>query len=512
MYSMPALLESKRNRTLLLLLILAVGAMLRFHALAAESFWFDETYSVWVAGHNVGWHIAQSLQRIFPPLYYLLLHFWLVLGKSEFAVRSLSVLIGLASIVAIYALACELFDARVGLLSAFLLSVSPLHLWYSQEARMYILVAALGLASNYFMLLALRRGRLWHWLAYVLSSALAMNAHYFAVFLVPFQNLYVLYLLLRQTRLRRVGGEVQARPVGPRQVVASGWKRWLASQVAIGALSIVGLAGIFSTETVYWWGLLDTWHGAPTWRDVVSTLFSFSLGTTVQGRVLYAGGLLLFGFCAVWSVLGWDGQGRVRVGRLSLAVDEGILFAGLYLVVPLGTVFLLSQFQSFWVLRYIFPFLPAWCIIVARGISRVPGRLVGPLLTAAIVLASLWPIANTYRYEQKEDWRSAVQYISAQERPGDLIVLVDEDVWLPFEHYYRGPTRRVGVSRSIADRDLLAARVGMWVPSYTRIWLVLSHTDNLALKDYLETSRFTRLASERHFTLVEVDLFDVVGS
>jgi len=524
MCSTPALLESKQNRTLFLLLILAAGAALRFYALAAESFWFDETYSVWGAGHNVAWHIAQSVQRIFPPLYYLLLHFWLVLGKSEFAVRSLSVLIGLASIVAVYALACELFDARVGLLSAFLLTVSPLHLWYSQEARMYILVAALGLASAYFMLLALRRGRLWHWLAYVLCSVLAMNAHYFAVFLVPFQNLYVLYLLARQARAsryaqdyaRRAGGEVQARFVDPRQAGANLWKRWLASQVAIGALSIVGLAGILSTETVYWWGLLDTWHGAPTWRDVVSTLFSFSLGTIPlaegQGKALYVGGLLLFGFCAVWSILGWGGQDRVRVGRLSLVVDEGILFAGLYLVVPLGTVFLLSQFQSFWVLRYIFPFLPAWCIIVARGISRAPGRLAGPLLTAAILLASLWPIANTYRYQQKEDWRGAVQYIRAQERPGDLIVLLDEDVWLPFEYYYRGPTRRVGVSRSIADRDLLAARVGMWVPSYARIWLVLSHTDNLALQDYLETSRFTRLASEKHLFLVEVDLFDVVGS
>jgi hypothetical protein len=52
----------------------------------------------------------------------------------------------------------------------------------------------------------------------------------------------------------------------------------------------------------------------------------------------------------------------------------------------------------------------------------------------------------------------------------------------------------------------------MWVPSYARIWLVLSHTDNLALQDYLETSRFTRLASEKHLFLVEVDLFDVVGS
>jgi hypothetical protein len=102
-----------------------------------------------------------------------------------------------------------------------------------------------------------------------------------------------------------------------------------------------------------------------------------------------------------------------------------------------------------------------------------------------------------------------VQYISAQEQAGDLILLVDEDIWLPFEHYYRGSARRMGVSRVITDRALLAARVGMALPGYSRIWLVLSHTDNLALKEYLKTSRYTRLVSEKQFTQVEVDLFAV---
>ena len=493
----------QRNRTRgALLLILSSAALLRFYALSAESFWFDEAYSVWVARHSVSWHIALSTQRIFPPLYYLCLHFWLWLGSSEFLVRSLSVWIGLGSIVAVYGLAKQLFDARVGLLSALLLAISPLHIWYSQEARMYILVAALGLCSAYFMLLALREGRSWHWLAYVLSTALLMNAHYFAVFLVPFQNAYVLYLLLRRHARRGVL-----------------W-HWLLSQVMVGLLSAVGLAGIFSSESSYWWGLLDTWHGAPTIADLLGLMFSFSLGTTVRGSLIYWGGLFLFGLCVLGSLLAFERR------RLSLSVDRGLVFAMLYLVVPLGTVFLLSQFRSFWVLRYIFPFLPPYCIIVARGISRMsslgeaqsrhlsgesrirpPGWILGVLVLGAIVLVSFWPIANIYRYEQKENWRAAVQYLTAEEQLGDLILLVDEDIWLPFEYYYRGSTRRMGVSRMVTDRDLLAARLGTILPNYNRIWLVLSHTDNLALKEHLTTSRYTELVSERHFTRVEVDLF-----
>jgi hypothetical protein len=219
--------------------------------------------------------------------------------------------------------------------------------------------------------------------------------------------------------------------------------------------------------------------------------------------MVYWGGLFLFGLCLAgsWLVL--------QRGSLSFSVDEGLVFATLYLAVPIGIVFLLSQFRSFWVLRYIFPFLPPYCILVARGILRMPTRTLRLALLLAIVLISLWPIVNTYRYEQKENWRAAVRFLSGAERARDVILLVDEDIWLPFEHYYQGSVRREGVSRVIADRDLLAARVGALLPNCDRIWLVLSHTDNLALKDHLVTSRYTWLISETHFTGVEVDLFEI---
>ena len=476
-------LDLQQRSRAILLFILAGGAVLRFYGLSSESFWFDETYSVWVARHSVAWHITLSTQRIFPPLYYLLLHFWLALGSSEFVVRMLSALMGLGSIVAIYALANRLFDVRVGLLSALLLAISPLHIWYSQEARMYVLVVALGACSAYFMLLALREGRFWHWLIYVLSTAMAMNAHYFALFLVPFQNIYVLYWLFQPSARRGI------------------WRRWLLSQVAVALLSVIGLAGIFSAESSYWWGLLDTWHGAPTLGDLTSLVFSFSLGTTVGGPQVYLGGLLLFGFCAAWSLVAFKGR------RVSLSVDDGLVFSLLYLLVPIGAVFVLSQYRSSWVLRYLFPFLPPYCIIVARGISRMPGRLAKSLLAGAIVLVSLWPIANIYRYQQKEDWRGSVQYISAQEQPGDVLLMVDEDIWIPFEHYYRGSMYHMNVSRAVTDRDFLMARVGLAASSYRRIWLVLSHTNNLLLKDVLMASRYTELVSEKHFINVEVDLF-----
>ncbi len=476
-------LKRKRYVGVALLAILSAATVLRFYGLATESFWFDEAYSVWVARHSVRWHLLLSTQRIFPPLYYLLLHFWLKLGTSDSTVRALSATIGVASLAVAYGLGRQLFGEKVGLLSALLLAISPLHLYYSQEARMYILSAALALCSAYFMWLVLQRGQVRHWLLYVMSTALAMNAHYFALFLVPFQNLFVLYLVLRR---RMTGAEF--------------WRHWIPSQLAIGLLSVVGLAGVFSSESGYWWGLLDTWHGAPRVRELLNLMFSFSLGTTVQGRLIYWTGMALFGFCLLWGL-----EPRQN-GHWAL--DDALVFAFGYLVVPLGTVFLASQVRSFWVLRYIFPFLPAYCILVARGIGRMPRWLAVPVLIGVLVL-SAWPLLNTYRYEQKENWRAVVDHIAESERDNDVIMLLDEDIWLPFEHYYRGTTRWVGVSRTVADRSILNARVGMLLMSYDRVWLVLSHTDNMLLREVLTDAPNAELIGEERFTGVEVELFAV---
>ncbi len=82
----------------LLVLIAGLAAVLRFHSLAAKSFWFDEGVSVAIA--RLDWYnFARILWRreANMSLYYFLLHFWLYFGGSEFFVRALSVLFAVAS-------------------------------------------------------------------------------------------------------------------------------------------------------------------------------------------------------------------------------------------------------------------------------------------------------------------------------------------------------------------------------------------------------------------------------
>ena len=90
---------------------------------------------------------------IHPPLYYYLLHFWRgVFGSSEFALRSLSAVLGVLLVGLTFLIGRKAFSAGVGLLAAFVAAINPFQIYYSQEARMYMLLAVIGAAATFFLL------------------------------------------------------------------------------------------------------------------------------------------------------------------------------------------------------------------------------------------------------------------------------------------------------------------------------------------------------------------------
>ena len=165
-----------------------VAAALRFSTLDVQSFWHDEA----VTAHRILQHsLFATLGKIpgsedTPPLYYLLAWLWTrVFGISEVGLRSLSALIGTATVPVAFLAMRTLTPRRApALATAALAAVSPVLVWYSQEARAYILLVLLGALSFLFFLRALRgrsrRDLLW----WAISSALALCTHYFAVFLL----------------------------------------------------------------------------------------------------------------------------------------------------------------------------------------------------------------------------------------------------------------------------------------------------------------------------------------
>src|SRR6185312_5907016 len=98
--------------------------------------------------------------------------------------RSLSALVGVATVVVAYAIGVELRSRRGGLILAAFVALSPLAVWYSQDARAYSLLIFLTSLALLFFAQALRTESsrsIWLW---AFAAAAALTAHYFAIFVV----------------------------------------------------------------------------------------------------------------------------------------------------------------------------------------------------------------------------------------------------------------------------------------------------------------------------------------
>ena len=197
---------------LLLIILLATG--LRAYRLDAQSLWYDEGSSLVNAQRTPAQIWRASAADIHPPGYYLALAGWTRLsGQSEIALRAMSLLFGVLLIPVTYALGRRLFNPTVGLLSALLLSINPFQIYYSQETRMYALLALLSGLSLWLFLHWLdavsSQSKTWpSLLALVLVNALGLYTHYFFPFFLIIQSLAFLTWWLwesgQQRRLRLI--------------------------------------------------------------------------------------------------------------------------------------------------------------------------------------------------------------------------------------------------------------------------------------------------------------------
>lgn len=184
------------------LLSLAVG--LRLINLG-HSYWGDEDATIHLLRDPFWYMLRHGIPggESTPPLYYVIAWAWSrVFGTTEIAVRALTALIGLTTVVVAYAIGLELRSRRGGLILAALVAVSPFMVWFSQDARAYVLVMLLTSVALLFFAQALRTESsrsIWWW---AIASAASLTAHHFAIFVVGPEAVALLYF--RATRSRAV--------------------------------------------------------------------------------------------------------------------------------------------------------------------------------------------------------------------------------------------------------------------------------------------------------------------
>jgi mannosyltransferase len=386
-----------------LFLIACAAVFLRFLFLVRKPFWFDECFSVEVA--RLTWHDFIRLmwrREANMSLYYLLLRGWLHFGSSPFFIRSLSVLLSLAALPAIYWLAAKLFDRRVALIAVALMSFNAYPIRYAQEARSYSLFVLLAILSSGFFVAAARNPSRRNSVGYILSSVLAVYSHLYALLLIGAHWLSV----------RRVQGTV-------------GSARFRRAWIWIGIASLPMV--IFAAKTGA--GPIR-WIHRPGFRDILEFAERF---TGNDGILL----LLLYAMACFTAVVAQEKL--LKRLRTEINGDAWALrFLLVWLIFPVILVVVLSLARPLFLGRYFIFCLPALVILAAAGLAKLTPRWLLGASLAAILLLSLQGTFSYYDHDfdlERDDSQAATNYILDHAQPGDAILFHIAEARVPYEFF-----------------------------------------------------------------------------
>jgi 4-amino-4-deoxy-L-arabinose transferase-like glycosyltransferase/SHS2 domain-containing protein len=186
----------------LLITIIIFAALLRIYHIDFQSIWIDEIHTMIESNPKLEYQQFYDImifREQMPHLYFLITRLaTFIFGNSVIVVRMISAIIGLLSIYSIYLLGNVLFSKKTGIISASLLSVNYFHIWYSQEARPYILLCLFTILSFYRLIIFLRNYNLKNTIYYAIFASLMINTHFFGLFVLVSQMLIIGLLLLEK--------------------------------------------------------------------------------------------------------------------------------------------------------------------------------------------------------------------------------------------------------------------------------------------------------------------------
>lgn len=403
-------IQNPISEWLLLAGVTLLAALLRFNQLGTWSFWGDEVFSL--SGQSDGFirSTTVSLIQLTTQL----------MGESEWSARLVPALIGTLSVPLMYFPLSRAAGRRVALISASLLAVSTWHLYWSQNARFYILLSLLYTFAFLGYFISLEEDNPWLMVLSVVCFGLAAKERLLALLLIPVLIGYTLILFLPKV----------PKPTGLR-----------ARNLAIFFIPIGIIGGAFA------WPFL---RDVPGWLD--------GFGRINNNPFWLAAGTFYYISLPVVFIAGFSALYFIRRGnRLAFLASLGA-------ALPLLAVMVLSLFH-YTANRYVFISLTSFIILAGMGLSELFSLLEGDrrLLAFAILMLALGVSLGDdilyFRYQNgnRDNWKAAFEYIDRNDAPGDLVVVGNREI---ATYYLRQPV----VSFSQFSPELLN--------EYERAWFV----------------------------------------
>lgn len=408
--------------------ILFLGLILRLVSLN-QSLWLDEATTALASQMLIPDFFTKFMSADFhPPLYYLVIHYWtLLFGTSEIVLRFPSVIFGVGTIYVVYIIAKDL-KFKNALVPALFLATSGLHVYYSQEARMYSMVTFL---ASYSILLFLRK----KWLVFSFVLPLLFLTDYLALIILPVLVIYV--LIFERKYLKNILAAVV--PLGFTFVL---WIPTFFQQLENGFTLKEGASG--------WWNIL----GIVTYKNIALIPTKFMIGRiSFDNKYLYFALIVSIFIVFIFQIL----KSRNKLIWLWFLLS---LVLGIFLsfFIPTLTYF-----------RYLF-ILPAFYLLVSETISK---RIILLILALNLVSTSLYLFNTKYH---REDWRGVAKLIG-----NERIVFPANSQKEALIYYGKGES-------IISKGELTNREENIWLSRY--VWEIFDSNDST--RKYIENLGYNK--------------------
>ena len=414
----------------LIILIVILGAVLRFYGLGREGIWYDEAVSISVSKLGfkdiIKW-VFDNTAETNPPFYYMILSLWTAMfGGSEAVSRIPSAIFGSVSVIAIYAVGKLLYNKRTGLIAALILAVSFFHIKYAQEARGYTLMVCLILVSYYsFLRLTIRRSTLYA-AVYVVSTALLVYTHYYGTMIILAQNIFCFTLLLRKRKI----GEI-------------GLGGWIKLQALTGLVLLPGMVFLAVIALKIQKGF---WVPEPS-SEAIWQFFRIYAGSTYL--------LIVFLVFSIYSAAGLR-KGKPAQEKKSgntsaepapaagLSEGEKLYMLLVWMAVPILVPYLISLVSSpILIFRYTIGASLAFYLLASKGIANMNNRRLIAAAAGLILILSSYNIAHYFTTVGKHQWRELMAYVESNAGLGDIIVVSPVYERVTAEYYHKRKDLRI---------------------------------------------------------------------
>ena len=389
-----------------LVVVVALGAFLRFYRLGARSLWLDEILWSHTGTFKSALEAIQWTQFLVQqmPLYAVLTWALHPFGGSDIVLRLPSAMAGALTVLAMYYLGRELFGQWFGIAVAALMAVMPFNVWYSQENGVYSLLMLFTTTQAVFVYRAARCKGWVDWAGLTLATILNIYTHYVAL-IATFTFALFLFTVFVAGGVPR--GRMLVRAAISGLVVLAAYAPWFHWLLVF--LRAPAGPAMFN-------------HRQATSIDVVlARIGSFGF----SGLLL---GLLLIGLLTATA---WLFRGRFRQSALLL---EWFVIPVVAMALKLGGTAVEVQPRY---LSFLFPAAVILTIVGGFGTygairaaigswvspqqSKFVGGVIGAVLLGAIVVQSVPALADSYR-RPKDDWRGVRDYLSQASSPGSVVI------------------------------------------------------------------------------------------